>query len=36
MPLDPMLEQYYFIREWDKEGIPMKELIEKLGINFKL
>lgn len=36
VPLESMLEQYYFVRGWNKEGIPKKKLIEKLGINFKI
>ncbi|MFX1502649.1 MAG: aldehyde ferredoxin oxidoreductase C-terminal domain-containing protein, partial [Promethearchaeota archaeon] len=33
VPLENMLEQYYFVREWDNNGIPKPELLEKLGIN---
>ncbi len=36
VPLDIMLDQYYFVRGWDENGIPRNDLIEKLGINFKL
>jgi aldehyde:ferredoxin oxidoreductase len=36
VPLDSMIEQYYFVRGWDKEGIPRKDLIENLGIGFRL
>jgi len=36
VPLDVMLKQYYFVRGWDENGVPRKELIEKLGIEFKL
>jgi aldehyde:ferredoxin oxidoreductase len=36
VPLDSMIEQYYFVRGWDKDGIPKKELIENLGIDFRL
>ena len=35
VPLDSMLEQYYYVRNWNEEGIPKKELIETLEINFK-
>jgi aldehyde:ferredoxin oxidoreductase len=34
VPLEKMLEQYYFVRQWDKKGIPRQELLEKLNINF--
>jgi len=36
IPLESMLEQYYFVRGWDKEGVPKKELIKNLEIDFKL
>ncbi|NHJ20777.1 MAG: aldehyde ferredoxin oxidoreductase [Candidatus Lokiarchaeota archaeon] len=32
VPLKTMLEQYYFIRGWDEQGIPKLETLEKLGI----
>jgi aldehyde:ferredoxin oxidoreductase len=28
-----MLDDYYKVRGWDKEGRPTKERLEKLGIN---
>ncbi|MFX1298129.1 MAG: aldehyde ferredoxin oxidoreductase family protein [Promethearchaeota archaeon] len=31
--LEKMLEQYYYVREWDNNGIPKPELLERLGIN---
>lgn len=31
-----MLEEYYELRGWDKEGIPMDEKLEELSINKKL
>ena len=33
VPLEKMLEQYYYVREWDSNGIPKTELLERLGIN---
>jgi aldehyde:ferredoxin oxidoreductase len=33
VPLERMLEQYYYVREWDNNGIPKPELLERLGIN---
>lgn len=33
VPLEKMLEQYYYVREWDSNGIPKTELLKKLGIN---
>ena len=30
--LEKMLEQYYYVREWDNNGFPEPELLEKLGI----
>ena len=30
--LEKMLEQYYYVREWDKNGFPKPKLLEKLGI----
>jgi len=36
VPLNKMLDQYYYVRGWNKEGIPKNKLIEKLGINFKI
>ena len=35
VPLNKMLEQYYFVRGWDKNGNPKAELLKKLGIEFK-
>ena len=32
VPLETMLEQYYYIRGWDEKGIPKSELLEKLNI----
>ncbi|MFX1568845.1 MAG: aldehyde ferredoxin oxidoreductase family protein [Promethearchaeota archaeon] len=32
VPLEKMLEQYYYVREWDNDGIPKPELLERLGI----
>jgi aldehyde:ferredoxin oxidoreductase len=36
VPLNKMLEQYYYVREWNENGIPKEKLIEKLGIDFKM
>jgi len=33
VPLEKMLEQYYYVREWDINGIPKPKLLERLGIN---
>ena len=33
VPLKRMLEQYYYVRGWDEDGIPKSELLERLGIN---
>ena len=33
VPLEKMLGQYYYVREWDNNGIPKPELLERLGIN---
>jgi len=32
VPLERMLEQYYYVREWDNDGVPKPELLEKLSI----
>ena len=32
VPLEKMLEQYYYIRKWDSNGNPRPELLERLGI----
>ncbi len=32
VPLEEMLEQYYFVRGWDKKGIPRPETLKRLGI----
>ncbi len=32
VPLDEMLNEYYFIRGWNKEGIPTSEKINELGL----
>jgi len=36
VPLEKMLEQYYYVRKWDSNGIPNPELLERLGINQNL
>ena len=30
---EKMLDEYYALHEWDKEGVPKKETLEKLGLN---
>ncbi len=35
VPLDLMLGQYYYTRGWDENGVPTRDLINKLGIDFK-
>ncbi|MCK4585085.1 aldehyde ferredoxin oxidoreductase, partial [candidate division WOR-3 bacterium] len=30
--LDTMLDEYYTLRGWDKNGIPTKEKLEELGL----
>ena len=30
--LDAMLDEYYALREWTKEGVPQEENLEKLGL----
>ncbi|MCP3874874.1 MAG: hypothetical protein GY699_17190, partial [Desulfobacteraceae bacterium] len=32
VPLDKMLPEYYKIRGFDKNGIPMKKRLKELGI----
>ncbi|MHA2185147.1 MAG: aldehyde ferredoxin oxidoreductase C-terminal domain-containing protein, partial [Promethearchaeota archaeon] len=32
VPLEEMLEQYYFVRGWDKKGISRPETLKRLGI----
>ncbi len=34
VPLEKMLEQYYYVREWDINGIPKPELLKRLGIKY--
>lgn len=36
VPLESMLDQYYFVRQWDEKGIPKPELLEKLDIEFNI
>ncbi|MFX1448347.1 MAG: aldehyde ferredoxin oxidoreductase family protein [Promethearchaeota archaeon] len=33
VPLKRMLEQYYYVRGWDEDGVPKSELLKKLGIS---
>lgn len=33
VPLDVMLEEYYKIRHWDKEGKPLPSKLEELGLS---
>jgi len=33
---EPMLDEYYEARGWDKNGIPTKEKLNKLGLGFTL
>ena len=30
--LDEMLPEYYSLRGWDKEGVPKKETLQRLGL----
>jgi len=36
VPLGVMLDQYYYVRGWDKDGAPTKDLLERLDLKFKL
>jgi len=36
VPLEEMLEQYYYVRNWDVNGVPKQELLEKLEINVNI
>nr|NIN64062.1 aldehyde ferredoxin oxidoreductase [Anaerolineae bacterium]NIN94354.1 aldehyde ferredoxin oxidoreductase [Anaerolineae bacterium]NIQ77417.1 aldehyde ferredoxin oxidoreductase [Anaerolineae bacterium] len=31
--LEPLLEEYYGLRGWDKQGAPTKETLDELGLN---
>lgn len=30
--LEPMLEEYYRLRGWDKDGVPTEEKLKELGL----
>jgi aldehyde:ferredoxin oxidoreductase len=32
VPLEEMLQEYYVLRGWDKDGKPTKERLEELGL----
>ncbi|MBA7716242.1 hypothetical protein ES703_125310 [subsurface metagenome] len=32
--LDPMLDEYYELRGWDENGIPTKETLNRLNLDF--
>jgi aldehyde:ferredoxin oxidoreductase len=34
VPLKKMLEQYYYVRGWDENGVPKPDKIKQLGIEF--
>ena len=34
VPIDKMMPKYYKLRGWDKDGIPKKKTLNKLGLNF--
>ncbi|MCL2127895.1 MAG: aldehyde ferredoxin oxidoreductase family protein [Treponema sp.] len=34
VPLQKMLKKYYRVRGWDKEGVPRKRTLKRLGIEF--
>jgi aldehyde:ferredoxin oxidoreductase len=36
VPLENMLDEYYTVRNWDKNGIPKLEHIKNLGIEFQI
>lgn len=36
VPLDEMVKQYYYVRKWDENGVPKKDLLEQLGISFNV
>ena len=29
-----MLDEYYAIRGWDEEGLPKRETLDRLGLDF--
>jgi aldehyde:ferredoxin oxidoreductase len=33
VPIQEMLDQYYMIRGWDENGVPMDPILTKLGLN---
>ena len=35
VPLEKMIEDYYFVRGWDESGVPTPELLEKLDIQLE-
>lgn len=35
-PLESMLEEYYPARGWDSDGVPLRETIDKLGLEWDL
>ena len=32
VPLDFMLQQYYNVRKWDKQGVPSEKILNKVGL----
>ena len=36
MNLDPLLDAYYEFRGWDKNGIPTKEKLSELGLDWAI
>jgi aldehyde:ferredoxin oxidoreductase len=36
VPLDKMLPKYYKVRGWDKNGVPTKKKMNKLGIDIDI
>ena len=36
VPLEKMLAEYYKIREYDENGVPTPEILEKLGISHQI
>jgi aldehyde:ferredoxin oxidoreductase len=31
-----MVDQYYYVRKWDENGVPQQELLDELKINFTI
>ena len=36
VPVEKMVDQYYYVRKWDEKGVPQQELLDELEITYPI